>query len=145
MILNLLRVEAIRVEDMIKRSFSENSTQKALPEQQVLHNETSQKLKSVAPLVCAICKQDIDYFYDCSSRIINICHALMGHILKHPAGMKSLTAGRIVILNNQVHVINIELPKQSCCHSSGRLEAWRDDSSGDKCCSGRLGKFIQPC
>ena len=34
MILNLLRVEALRVEEMIKRSFSENATQKMAPEQQ---------------------------------------------------------------------------------------------------------------
>lgn len=31
MILNLLRVEALRVEEMIKRSFSENSSQQLLP------------------------------------------------------------------------------------------------------------------
>jgi len=34
MILNLLRVEALRVEEMIKRSFSENASQLLLPDQQ---------------------------------------------------------------------------------------------------------------
>jgi antiviral helicase SKI2 len=34
MILNLLRVEALRVEEMIKRSFSENASQALAPEQQ---------------------------------------------------------------------------------------------------------------
>jgi antiviral helicase SKI2 len=34
MILNLLRVEALRVEEMIKRSFSENASQRMLPEHQ---------------------------------------------------------------------------------------------------------------
>lgn len=34
MILNLLRVETLKVEDMIKRSFSENASQKILPDQQ---------------------------------------------------------------------------------------------------------------
>ena len=34
MILNLLRVEALRVEEMIKRSFSENASQRLLPNQQ---------------------------------------------------------------------------------------------------------------
>lgn len=34
MILNLLRVEALRVEEMIKRSFSENAAQKLAPETQ---------------------------------------------------------------------------------------------------------------
>ena len=41
MILNLLRVEALKVEEMIKRSFSENATQKALPEQQKKAEEVS--------------------------------------------------------------------------------------------------------
>jgi antiviral helicase SKI2 len=36
MILNLLRVEALRVEEMIKRSFSENAAQSLAPEQQIL-------------------------------------------------------------------------------------------------------------
>lgn len=34
MILNLLRVEALRVEEMMKRSFSENTSQRRLPENQ---------------------------------------------------------------------------------------------------------------
>lgn len=34
MILNLLRVEALRVEEMIKRSFSENASQRVLPDNQ---------------------------------------------------------------------------------------------------------------
>jgi antiviral helicase SKI2 len=32
-------VEALRVEEMIKRSFSENTSQKALPEQQKIYEE----------------------------------------------------------------------------------------------------------
>lgn len=39
MILHLLRVESIRVEEMIKRSFSENASQKMLPENQKLYDE----------------------------------------------------------------------------------------------------------
>lgn len=39
MILNLLRVEALKVEEMIKRSFSENSSQKLLPDTKKLVDE----------------------------------------------------------------------------------------------------------
>lgn len=39
MILNLLRVEALKVEEMIKRSFFEHSTQTQLPEKQQLLTE----------------------------------------------------------------------------------------------------------
>ena len=41
MILNLLRVEALRVEEMIKRSFSENASQSLLPDQQQAMVEVS--------------------------------------------------------------------------------------------------------
>lgn len=43
MILNLLRVEALKVEEMIKRSFSENASQRLLPEQQRKVKEVRQK------------------------------------------------------------------------------------------------------
>jgi antiviral helicase SKI2 len=39
MILNLLRVEALKVEEMIKYSFSENASQRQLPEKQRLFAE----------------------------------------------------------------------------------------------------------
>lgn len=39
MILNLLRVEALKVEEMIKRSFSENTSQRLLPDTEKLVNE----------------------------------------------------------------------------------------------------------
>lgn len=44
MILNLLRVEALRVEEMIKRSFSENASQRMLPEHQKKVKEVSRPL-----------------------------------------------------------------------------------------------------
>lgn len=48
MILNLLRVEALKVEEMIKRSFSENASQKLLPDQQ-------QKVTEVGHYLIRIC------------------------------------------------------------------------------------------
>lgn len=46
MILNLLRVEALRVEEMIKRSFSENASQRLLPDQQKRVAEVWLRLRS---------------------------------------------------------------------------------------------------
>lgn len=47
MILNLLRIEALRVEEMIKHSFSENSTQTLLPEHKVEVEQLTQRLDLV--------------------------------------------------------------------------------------------------
>lgn len=41
MILNLLRVETLKVEEMIKRSFSENASQRLRPDQQKEVQEVS--------------------------------------------------------------------------------------------------------
>lgn len=46
MILNLLRIEALRVEEMIKHSFSENSTQTLLPEHQKKVEQLKEELNS---------------------------------------------------------------------------------------------------
>lgn len=45
MILNLLRIEALKVEDMIKRSFGENSSQMVLPDQQMKVLQYEKELK----------------------------------------------------------------------------------------------------
>lgn len=105
MILNLLRVEAIKVEDMIKRSFSENVTQKALPGTQIQHDETSKLLKSIKSLECDICDQDISTYYDCSSRILMIGYQLMETIIKSPVGIKAISSGRIIVVNNMVLIL----------------------------------------
>lgn len=46
MILNLLRVEALRVEEMIKRSFSENASQQLLPQNQEKVVEVRSQLRA---------------------------------------------------------------------------------------------------
>ncbi|KAG0086288.1 hypothetical protein BGZ92_008265 [Podila epicladia] len=86
MILNLLRVEALRVEEMIKRSFSENSAQKAMPEKQKQFAEISKSLESLKKLDCQICNKDIEEFYDMSTRMIQLNHQLMEKLLKQATG-----------------------------------------------------------
>lgn len=53
MILNLLRVEALRVEEMIKRSFSENASQRVLPEHQ-------KRILEVSYIMCKVISATYD-------------------------------------------------------------------------------------
>ncbi|EGW33889.1 uncharacterized protein SPAPADRAFT_133625 [Spathaspora passalidarum NRRL Y-27907] len=63
MILNLLRIEALRVEEMIKYSFSENSTQVLLPENQKRYDELVDDLKNITITPCKHCHlQDVEQF-----------------------------------------------------------------------------------
>ncbi|TPX59484.1 hypothetical protein SpCBS45565_g07719 [Spizellomyces sp. 'palustris'] len=103
MILNLLRVEALKVEEMIKRSFSENVAQKLLPEQQKLHAETTQALSTLDRLSCTICGHDIYQYYDLSSRIVLLQHELRERIIKTPVGAKALAVGRVVVVNSSFY------------------------------------------
>ncbi|KAH8099717.1 antiviral helicase [Cristinia sonorae] len=101
MILNLLRVEALRVEEMIKRSFSENASQRLLPEQQKKVAENESTLLRLPKLSCDVCNPDIGQLYDTSKGIVT-CNTLMLTMLcNHPASSKLLCPGRVVILRDE--------------------------------------------
>ncbi|KAI5964427.1 SKI2 [Candida theae] len=55
MILNLLRIEALKVEEMIKHSFSENSTQVLLPENKKRHEALTNTISSLVLSPCKEC------------------------------------------------------------------------------------------
>lgn len=59
MILNLLRIEALKVEEMIKRSFSENANQVMLPEHQRNVKVKEEALKALKHEPCNFCDVDI--------------------------------------------------------------------------------------
>lgn len=119
MILNLLRVEALKVEEMIKRSFSENASQRLLPDQQKvviqvtlsvyyghcplrLRFQGEKKLAVLPKLECDVCSPDIEKFYDISSQIVNDNRRMVSMLASTPQGSKSLSAGRVVVLHDEV-------------------------------------------
>jgi antiviral helicase SKI2 len=102
MILNLLRVQTLKVEEMIKRSFSENSAQKGLPEQKKALEEKSKVYTTMEKLECTICESDIYEFYDACSRIMKLGFELKERIITSVLAPKVLAQGRVVILNNSV-------------------------------------------
>ncbi|KAG2022761.1 translation repressor [Coprinopsis cinerea AmutBmut pab1-1] len=100
MILNLLRVEALRVEEMIKRSFSENASQRLLPthEKQIIEGE--RKLASLPPLQCDVCTTDIDEYYDYCFDVVKKNQTLLLLGMSKPQGAKLLTSGRVVVVRD---------------------------------------------
>ncbi|KAI0050634.1 antiviral helicase [Auriscalpium vulgare] len=100
MILNLLRVEALKVEEMIKRSFSENASQRLLPEQQkeVIKNEKT--LSTLPRLDCDICSADINRYYDVSADIVELNQRLLTLAAAHHQGSKALASGRVIVLRD---------------------------------------------
>ncbi|CAG8609553.1 26011_t:CDS:10, partial [Dentiscutata erythropus] len=100
MILNLLRVEELRVEEMIKRSFSEHSSQILLPKYKQKLEESEMSLSTFQKLDCTICSPDIKDYYNVSTRILELNHKLLETIMLTPQGNKALSQGRIMIINN---------------------------------------------
>ncbi|ORY49800.1 antiviral helicase [Rhizoclosmatium globosum] len=132
MILNLLRVEALKVEEMIKRSFSENTAQKMLPEQQSMYDESAKALSNLQKLSCSICT-DIGPFYDASSKVVLLGHQLREKIMRSPLGSKVAVPGRVIIVNSGFfrNVVGVILkpgivPPVSASHETARREATAD-------------------
>ncbi|KAK9463086.1 NUC185 domain-containing protein [Lipomyces oligophaga] len=64
MMLNLLRVEELKVEEMIKRSFSENASQSLIPEHEDSVKQSEANLKSLNREPCDICDTDLQETYE---------------------------------------------------------------------------------
>eukprot|EP01117_Protostelium_nocturnum_P003499 TRINITY_DN1455_c0_g4_i1.p1 TRINITY_DN1455_c0_g4~~TRINITY_DN1455_c0_g4_i1.p1 ORF type:complete len:1331 (-),score=569.99 TRINITY_DN1455_c0_g4_i1:196-4188(-) len=104
MILNLLRVEDFKVEDMIKRSFSEVSTQKLLPEQKSMLSRAENVMKKLAPIDCIFGEPDIENFHSLHSECRKIEQDLQKTIMSSRQGVQSLVAGRLVIVNTDKYL-----------------------------------------
>ncbi|KAI9570217.1 ATP-dependent RNA helicase [Boletus coccyginus] len=100
MILNLLRVEALRVEEMIKRSFSENASQRLLPDQQKAVADHERSLLSMPALQCDICLSDIESYYNAQSTVVSYNKRLFSMAAGGASNQNVLATGRIVILRN---------------------------------------------
>lgn len=99
MILNLLRVEALKIEEMIKRSFSENATQALLPEQEKQVKLSEVDLAKLEKGPCNICDVDLDR---CHAAVIAFQSAtILLHLglLASPVGKRTITAKRLIVFH----------------------------------------------
>ncbi|KAI9188040.1 Antiviral helicase ski2 [Blastocladiella emersonii ATCC 22665] len=99
MILNLLRVETLQVEDMMKRSFSENSSQRMLPDVEKEFNKLQSALRELPALACLLCSRDLADFYSTCAEIVTLQRATADAIMGSAVGAKALAAGRLVVIN----------------------------------------------
>lgn len=102
MILNLLRVEALKVEEMIKRSFSEHATQSLLPDQQKQINATEETLKKFEKAACPFCDLDLAALHAASMQVISLNGEMLRRAMTTPIGKRLLSPGRVVIIHKEV-------------------------------------------
>lgn len=104
MILNLLRVEAFKVEDMMKRSFFEDGAQKEMPEQEKLLKDHEKMLKSTKNIECNICGSDIEELYQANLQATVLNRNRMDHLFNRTtAWPKFLPKGRVALIHTAQH------------------------------------------
>ena len=97
MILNLLRVEALKIEEMIKRSFSENATQALLPEQEKQVKLSESDLSKIKREPCEICDIDLE---ECHAAAIAFQSATADFhlaLVASPISRRMFSAKRLVL------------------------------------------------
>lgn len=97
MILNLLRVEALKIEEMIKRSFSENATQALLPEQEKQVKLSESDLTKIKREPCEVCDIDLEECHAAAMAFQSATTDLHHGLLASPIGRRMFSAKRVVI------------------------------------------------
>ena len=93
MILNILRIESLRVEDMMKRSFFESDIVMTTDEIKHKVSEYQHALNTLPPVECDICVNDIEKL----SVVLDECLELSKRISDAYVSLKLLQPGRIVV------------------------------------------------
>lgn len=101
MILSLLRIESLRVEEMLKRSFSEDGNQKSAPEQAAALEKEQKLLEGLEKLNCPICEVDLENYYATCRDIREKSKKIFKELLTGPQrlGNKILTVGTVLIVD----------------------------------------------
>ncbi|KAB0400292.1 hypothetical protein E2I00_011753 [Balaenoptera physalus] len=103
MILNLLRVDALRVEDMMKRSFSEFPSRKDSKAHEQTLAELTKRLGALEEPDVTGQLVDLPEYYSCGEELTETRSLIQRRIMESVNGLKSLSAGRVVIVKNQKH------------------------------------------
>ncbi|KAL8656010.1 MAG: hypothetical protein Q9226_002814, partial [Calogaya cf. arnoldii] len=97
MILNLLRVEALKIEEMIKRSFSENATQALLPEHEKHVKLSESDLAKIQREQCDVCDVDLVQCHENAIRFQSATVDLHLKSVASPIGRRMISAKRLIV------------------------------------------------
>jgi len=100
MILNLLRVQDFKVEDMIRRSFSESLTQKEVT-RSVQHLKNAERdFKNLEEITCIYGEPDIENYHSLSSQIVSMNSELQEYIVSQSTSTH-LHQGRLLVFSSE--------------------------------------------
>eukprot|EP01083_Nonionella_stella_P272974 925973_1 len=99
MIMNLLRVEDLKVEDMIKRSFCEFDSQRKMPEQKVMLQKRKARLDTLGQIECIYgTPEAIDEYHSLSSEIQRVNTGLIQELIHSRIGGQLFCPGRVLAI-----------------------------------------------
>jgi len=110
MILNLLRVEQLRVEDMMKRSFSEFHNQRKKGEFETALSGVKERLAQLQDVECAWCSTDLDNYYAMCEEYWRERDDLMNKLMFYSHVHKALAHGRLIVFRGDKVDENFEHP-----------------------------------
>ncbi|XP_003587743.1 superkiller complex protein 2 [Bos taurus] len=121
MILNLLRVDALRVEDMMKRSFSEFPSRKDSKAHEQALAELTKKLGALEEPEVTGQLVDLPEYYSWGEELTETRSQIQHRIIESVNGLKSLSAGRVVVVKNQEHHNALGVILQVSSNSTSRV------------------------
>jgi antiviral helicase SKI2 len=141
MLLNILRVQTLRVEDMMMRSFAEMDSMKNKIERKEKLEKLMKAALSLSSLMCPICMEDIKMYYESCDRYGYIRRKLNDYLLKNH---KILTPGRLVIIDTDKYNYSLSVILQHDVRSSSSaykvLMLCNQDDMSEKA-SASLGRY----
>ncbi|XP_031593956.1 helicase SKI2W isoform X1 [Oreochromis aureus] len=102
MILNLLRVEALHVTDMMRRSFSESHRDTQTHEKRI--SQLKQMLSAMPSVDTEGQLSDLLPYYHTVTELKRTREAVQHAILESVNGLKALSVGRVIVVNNKQHL-----------------------------------------
>uniref|UniRef100_A0A8C6FP58 SKI2 subunit of superkiller complex n=1 Tax=Moschus moschiferus TaxID=68415 RepID=A0A8C6FP58_MOSMO len=121
MILNLLRVDALRVEDMMKRSFSEFPSRKDSKAHEQALAELTKKLGALEEPEVTGQLVDLPDYYSWGEELTETRSQIQHRVTESVNGLKSLSAGRVVVVKNQEHHNALGVILQVSSNSTSRV------------------------
>lgn len=121
MILNLLRVDALRVEDMMKRSFSEFPSRKDSKAHEQALAELTKKLEALKEPDMTDQLADLPEYYRWAEELTEIRSLIQRRVVESVNGLKSLATGRVVVVQNQEYHNALGVILQVSSNSASRV------------------------
>uniref|UniRef100_A0A9L0RYH3 Superkiller complex protein 2 n=1 Tax=Equus caballus TaxID=9796 RepID=A0A9L0RYH3_HORSE len=121
MILNLLRVDALRVEDMMKRSFSEFPSRKDSKAHEQALAELTKRLGALEEPDTTGQLVDLPEYYNWGEELTETQGLIQRRIIDSVNGLKSLSVGRVVVVKNQEHHNALGVILQVSSNSTSRV------------------------